>query len=245
MDEVTALELFLERIVRVVERYNGEVLRTVDHQEALGHFCGSLEMHDDLGGEDGTRVDSIDEIGDRREGVSDLLLLLLLLGDEAQLALDRSGDGASHVRMLFVFRGLATLNQVARLHNEVNDAASLGCGVKIRVDLVRCVVVADSLSVALEVLINARPVEEHVGVGLRHLPLGLQVRPQGQIELLHLLIVRKEVREVRISQHVPRLRVAHVERAGLIGQLDTLSVISLSSLDVFRLLLAVDHGEVA
>ena len=94
------------------------------------------------------------------------------------------------------------MHQIACLNNEVDDLASLGCCVEIWVDLVRRIVVTDSFAVALKILVNGSSVEEHVWVGLLHLLFSLQVRPQRQVELLYVLIVREEVGEVRIAKHV-------------------------------------------
>lgn len=107
------------------------------------------------------------------------------------------------------------------------------------------VVVTDRLTIALEILKDASSVEEHIGVRLRHLSLCLPVGFKGQVELLNVLIVGKEVREVSISKNVPRLRIAHVHGNSFTRQCDTLRIVSFSSVNVLCQLLAIDHGEIA
>ena len=64
------------------------------------------------------------------------------------------------------------------------------------------IIVANSLSVSLQVFKDRSTIEEEIRVWLSHLALCLRICSKRQVELLDVLVIDEKVREMRISKYI-------------------------------------------
>ena len=64
------------------------------------------------------------------------------------------------------------------------------------------IIVANGLSISLQVFINRSTIEEQIRIGLSHLALRLCICSKRQVELLDVLVVDEEISEMRIAKYI-------------------------------------------
>lgn len=197
----------------------------VDEQEAHRNILRTLDLVDHFRAQHGGRV-----------------LTILQLAYVGELYLTRNAlQGRRHflryrthhlVELVRLDLSLAS-DGVVDAGNVADDVLGPLLAVKVRVNFMCLAEVSDGFTVALEVLQHGGTVEVEIRIGLLDELLRHHVGLERIFKLLcGQLLMHEEVRHVRISEHVPGLRILHVSLDGRLGKLDRLQIVALLLLEV-------------
>ena len=148
------------------------------------------------------------------------LLFLLLVGREFDCLLQGAWDSFNHESQLLRLYLSFRLNQRGRIDHEVNNLLGLLVCLEVGVNLVSLLVISHSLIIAFKVLENGGKVVIEIRIRILLEPLGLGVGFKCECQLTHALVVYKEICEVGIPEHIPRLGITKIKCYSFIGKLD-------------------------